>query len=385
MGVTPKTEGGHWCLLAGALWLVPFMVITVTVIHRPEKRSVTPLYHAAVTRWASHKALYDGPSGMNYLPTFVPIFAPFHALPLEIAEVLWRGTAMLGLAWGLAWLLDRRACDFPKQFALATLLCVPLCLGAIRNGQANAHLGAALLLAAGALRHERWWTAAWLLALSVALKPLGLAAVGLAFAAYPAMWWRLGITVSSIVALPLVFAPADYGLSQYQLALVNLKNCAEVTEHRFADLNGIFRTFGAPLSTKVSLAVRAGASLVFAASCWLVVRRTEAEERAVGWLAAAAGYLMLFNPMNEANSYVILAPALALWTLRFRTKNHSVVGWTLVGALATMSLLPNLLRPWLGNHFALAWHPFMTAVFLGLLCWWFGRSLMRTAPTPINS
>jgi hypothetical protein len=89
------------------------------------------------------------------------------------------------------------------------------------------------------------------------------------------------------------------------------------------------------------------------------------------WLyALATAYLMLFNPMTEANSYVILAPALGAWGayLIFSIDHYARrLGWAVVVMALSMSLLPNILRPFFGNYFALFWHPAMTLLFLGML------------------
>jgi hypothetical protein len=360
----------RWACFAGLLWLLPLLVITIMVIAQPLKRTVTPLYHESVERWQNQEPLYDGPSGMNYLPTFVPIFAPYHALPLRVADVLWRWTAMAGLACGLWGLVRRNPGEFSwRSFALVTLLGLPLCLSALRNGQANAHLGATLLLAALCLTAEYWWGASLLIALAVAIKPLGLAAVGLALVAFPLLWWRLGLAILLIVAIPFLIGPEPYVQSQFLDALHNIRQCSEVTQNRFADFNGLLRAFGIPLTGNISLLVRAGAGAALAVFCGGVVRKLPERERALTWLAVVACYLMLFNPMNESNSYVIFGPMAALWTWRFVQTGRRHLAWTFIIMLATMSLLPNLLRHWLGNYFALAWHPAMTIIFLGIVIW----------------
>ena len=79
---------------------------------------------------------------------------------------------------------------------------------------------------------------------------------------------------------------------------------------------------------------------------------------------------MLFNPMNEVNSYVIFAPALATfgtWYLSAEASRN--IGWAMVLMAFTMGVLPELLRKYCGNSFALWWHPTMTVAFLALIVW----------------
>jgi hypothetical protein len=97
------------------------------------------------------------------------------------------------------------------------------------------------------------------------------------------------------------------------------------------------------------------------------------------WLyALATAYLMLFNPMNEENSYSILAPALGAWAAFFlfslEGRNARGLGWAIVSMALSMGLLPNIVRPLFGNYFALFWHPFMTLVFIALLGYFVWRS-----------
>ena len=86
---------------------------------------------------------------------------------------------------------------------------------------------------------------------------------------------------------------------------------------------------------------------------------------------------MLFNPMTESNSYVALGPPLALWSRSLFSAGCPVRAWVLAGAAVTMGLLPTLLRPWLGNSFALAWFPLMAVVFLGVAASWLWRESAR--------
>jgi alpha-1,2-mannosyltransferase len=360
---TPVAAGWKWFGLA--LWAVPLLAISVIVILRPEHRAVTPLYHTAVAHWWARQPLYDGPAGMNYLPQFALLFSLFHALPLALGETLWRWAAVGGLTWGL-WRFVREETAAPKVFALVSLVAMPLTLGALRNGQANAHLGACLLLSASFLRSERWWPASLFLLLALAIKPLAVAAMGLAFAAFPGLWWRLAVGTVGLVAAPFLTGPWDYVAGQYASAWADLRECAAVTQHRFADLNGLLRTVGFPLTGGVSLAVRALAGALFFAGCWRAGRQRDSR-LALLWLGAAAAYLMLFNPMTEGNSYVVLAPALGLWAWQLTRSGEWCQAQAVAAMALTMGLLPELLRHWFGNAFSLAWHPAMTLLFVVLL------------------
>ena len=364
------SSAARWNAAAWALWMVPLLVICIAVVAKPGNHSLTSLYQDAVARWWSRKTLYAGPGGMNYLPQFAIFFTPYYLLGQAVGDILWRATAAGGLALGI--LLFCRApalAGRPGAFFWVSLLAMPLCLQALQFGQANAHLAAALLLAAWCLSAQRWWAAVVFLALATAIKPLGIAAIGLAWAAYPRLWWRLGAGLALLLALPFAFGPPGYVWSQYLACVDNLRQCSAVTEHRFADLNGLLRTFGIAMGGQASLLVRATAGMLLMILCWGFARRHPEPLRALVWLGATAGFLMLFNPMTEANSYAVVAPVLGLIAWRSFTRGERTVGWILASVALSMGLLPELLRPLFGNYFALAWYPAMTLGFLGLLAW----------------
>lgn len=357
-----------------ALWVVPMIVISIMVFLRPLKRTVTPLYHEATANWWTGAALYQGPSGMNYLPQFPILFTPFHAIPAPWGDIAWRLFSAALLVTGL-WRMLRLLFgpDGRKWFLGTSLLALPLSLGALRNGQANALLGALILHAVACLAARQWNRAAALIVLTLAVKPLGAVLILLAPVVYAPLRWRVPVGLAMLIGLPFLCAPTSYAIAQYQALGANLKDCSAINEHRFADLNGILRTFGTGLSPRVSNLVRAVAGLATAALWWFGARRLKEPQRAMWLLALTAGYLMVFNPMNESNSYVILAPALGLWAVCWlRDPATATHGWVLVAMTLSMGLLPESLRSIFGNRFSLIWHPTMTLAFgtlLALFVW----------------
>jgi len=412
---------------AVALWVVSMLVIAGMVIHDPRQRTVTiGSYHKSAQAWWSGESLYNGPAGMNYLPHFAILYSPFHFLPLRVSEVLWRLCAAAALGAGL-WQLTRElfAGESECPFLEATVLSLPLSLGALRNGNANAIFGGVTLLAIVALMQDRWWRAMGWMALAIALKPLGIVLLLLSAIYFSPVARRLPATVLALAGFPFLFASAGYVWSQYQEAWKDLRMCAVVTEHRFADLNGLLRTFGAPLPPGASTVTRVVFGALTAALWLWGARRLKGRWRHLWLYALATAYLMLFNPMTEANSYVILAPALAAWAVcliqrspqdrRQEATPHpnplpapssrgegedlaggarrvvhpmdcSVyhpelkqkgLGWALALMALSMGLLPNSLRPFFGNNFALFWHPLMTIAFIGALTWFVARGGAR--------
>lgn len=357
-------------------WLLPMLVISFLVGINPWHRSVTHLYHHAAAGWWAGKALYHGPGGMNYLPQFAVIFSPFHWLPVPVGDIVWRFCEAVVLAAGV-WRFqgEKFGGDIARDFLYASLLTMPLCLAALRNGQANAMLAALTLYAAACLPRRQWWSAAVLIVLALGIKPLGIVLLLLSAAVYAPLRWRLVPALAALALLPFMFAPSDYVIAQFHAFIANIRLCAVVHQDRFADIGGIVRTFGWEMPNGVSIITRVAAGGA-ALALWLAgARRLREPFRAMWLLALTACYLMLFNPMNEANSYVILAPALGLWAvaaLNFAPTRR--FGWFTAAISLSMSLLPNLVRPLFGNYFALFWHPVMTFVFICMLGYWVLRA-----------
>ena len=354
-----------------AVWLVPLLVISVPVALRPLARTVTPIYHGASAHWWAGADLYrGGPTDFNYLPVFALLFAPFHALPVPVGDLLWRALATGLLATGI-WRVVRAECGAaaPKAYLWASLLAMPACTGAMRNGQGSALFAGLVLHALVCTSRRQWWWAAALAALSVAARPLGLVLVLLAPAIYAPLRWRLAVCLGALAVLPFAFAPAAYVIGQHYAFADNIHACADYDTRYLADITGILRPFYSgdiPARVHSLMSLLAGAATL--GLCWCLARRLREPFRALWVLVLATGYLMLFNPMNEVNSYVIFGPALGLWAVfALRAESTRRSGWVLVAIAVSLEVLPRIFWPWLGKHFAPFWHPLMTVVVLGVL------------------
>lgn len=370
---TSIDERRGWRWAAYVLWIAPALVIAGLFAASPFARSVTPIYRIAAENWLAQRPLYTGPAGFNYLPSFPMLFSLLTPLPPIAGDILWRWLAFAGLACGL-WRhvesmssADRRH----RDFVLATLLSLPIAISALRNGQSSAHLAACLVLAATCLHRQQWWKGSWWLCLSLICKPLGIVAIGLAVAAYPRVRARVFLGTLVVLAIPFLAAPAHYVAGIYADFFANLVDCFDTGRRTFADINGVLMPFGLTLRGFSSLAVRVSLALLFAIAGARLVKYGSHIHRSMLWLALTACYIMLFTPMNEANSYVMLAPGLGLWAVWYKV--HRFCGRTAIVAAISSSVV--LLPSWVGalttidngNQFAKFWNPFMTLFFLALL------------------
>jgi len=354
------------------------IVIAAALFRDPLARSLDPLYRDAVDSWFAGEAVYRGSGGFNYLPPAILVYLPFSELPQPYGQILWRliAASLLGSGlWMLMGLQERPRRE--RGMLLLSCISLPLMLGALQTGQANALLAGALLHAAvGLQRRQMWRTAAWL-TFGVALKPILIAPIGLAVFMTPALLLPLLVLGSAWMALPFVGMNAETVLLQYRLSLANITDsCAHVTEDRFADINGLLRGFGTFLEQPASTVVRALAGALCAVSVLAVRRRHGIGPASVRyWLVMSTGYLMLCNPMSEANSYVMFAVPMALACWHWLGEGESTTdprraglwfGWCGIALLLLMGVGSELLRPVCGNAFDLRLMP-LAALALMLL------------------
>lgn len=360
--------------LAVGIWVLTTLVITVLVAAKPADRTLIPLYRSAVEAWSARADLYAGPLGMNYFPQFILAFGPFAALPTPWCDLLWRWVACAALGTGV-WRLVQISSTRRKAYTFfwATVLALPLCLGAMRNGQVNALFAAIWLHACVELARGRHRAAAGWIVASVICKPLGLVLLLLSVWRYPQLIRPVvGLTLLSAAVL-FVIAPPGYVLEQFAGCVTNLRECSEVVEDRFANLAGIARALSIDFPpAAASVAALIAAVATFAA--WIMVSHDLDEpERSLVLLALSAAYLMLFNPMNESNSYVIVAPVMVVMLLTILEANpHHVAARTIAWSVVVIGIGPELVRP-LAPNFSLWAKPLTVILFVLLILRHYGR------------
>lgn len=382
--------------LAWTLWATPVLIITIMIAVGLLNRGVTSHYHLAVTNWWLHQSIYTGSKGFNYLPTFVLFFSFFDWLPHTFSEILWRWVGAGGLFIGL-WLFTGifATQNRYQAFIIVTILSLPLGVSALRNGQSSAHLAASLVLAAWYLHNHRlWWGTFWL-SMALVCKPLAIPAIGLAVVMFPGLWWRIAIGGIAALICPYAFAPVSYVNDLYASLAVNLTDCFDPIgpgRRTFADLNALLKIFDIRLSGLSSLIVGTTTGIAMAIGCWFVRGAGAGIRKAMLWLALSGIHIMLFTPMNENNSYVILSPSFGLWALWFLANGHKRLAQTVAAMSLTMLFLPDLVGIAYGinrgNEFAKFLYPLMTVLFLGVLLPQIKQMVIRmpkNSPDRLNS
>ena len=317
---------------AWALWVVVFMAFTIVTIARPEFRSQTTAYRNASKNWLSGQNIYTQREGeMNYLPQFAILFSPFAGLSKPAGDALWR-LLQMGVYVSSIQRLAGAAQSGPKNlFLLVSLLALPASLGSAMNGQSN-------MLLAGAMAHatvdliggRRWGVVAWLM-LGLVAKPIAIVMILLLAAADFRMILPLVGGMMLTLSAPWMFDSILQVVGHYKAWYEQLSTLAMSDEHRFDDIRGLLRTLNIFFPMAVSLPIRVGAACGTLA-LWLVgSRRLMQPNRAFALLGLSAGYMMLFNPRTESNSYVILSHAIGVLTARLLVVEQRRIGWLLAG------------------------------------------------------
>ncbi len=353
--------------IAIAIWIVTFLVIAFMVYKDPVKRSVLPVYYNAVSNWLTQQDLYGNVLSFHYLPQFVYVYLPFYLLGVPIGDILWRGLSLSVLVSGIfVFIRDNLPGKWAVYFLIVTLLAVTPSIGALRNGQANLVFSGLCVWSTIFLIRSQWWRCSICLGLLVAIKQIGIIIALLAIVAYPALIWRFALILIGLLAMPFLSADPAYALSQYKGALKEMGGLA-ATKKSFADINGLLRAIGLQLEGLYSVVVRAVAGMLTLVS-WLYLRmRLQQPLLAIGFLGLATSYLMVFHPMTEQNSYVILAPAIALTTI-YLLQNETIkwIAIILMVICISLGLLPELVRRWYPN-LGLWFKPLCAIIYLVLL------------------
>lgn len=347
------------------------LVICAMVYMNPVKRSVMPAYHGAVTNWAAGNDLYrpgvQVGGEFHYLPQFAIVFTPFHLIPSPYGDILWRVLSAALLATGVLRLVRLL---FPEQagrsFFVASALVVLPGLAALRNGQANVMVAACFVHAAASIARGQWMPAALAVAGSLVAKPVSLVFLVMSLS-YRRVIFPLLVILAVMAVLPFFFAEMGYVIGQYRLFLENVSSKVSVSEYRFADLTGLLRAIGLDLIPGMSFPVRLLAG-IGTLGLWLAGGRAKEEpHRALLLLASTSSYLMLFNPMTEVNSYIIAAPAVALYALLLmQNRAGRLPGWTCVFICVSVGIFPEVFRG-LDRDFGLWWDPLAMLLFYAVI------------------
>lgn len=323
----------NWHRIAAITLWVTFALAIAAYVALDGRRTVTPTYRIAGTAWFAGGRLYNDATdigGFLYFPHAALLFAPFAALPHSVGEALWRvlGLALLASGlWRFAGLIsaERRA----RLFLLFTLLCLPATVSSARNGQMNLHMVGLMLHATADVAIGVWWRAALSLTIGLALKPHTIVMAALVGALYPGTRGWFVAWIGLAAAGPFLLQRPCYVIEQYVACFHRVVFATMPVTDTWSDLRGLLLRLDIQVSNDRLIFLRLAAALP---TLWLafIARRHGPAWAAVHLFTLAAAYMMIFIPRTEANSYVILAPAVGAIAALAAAHGRSAAFWALV-------------------------------------------------------
>jgi hypothetical protein len=273
----------------------------------------------------------------------------------------------------------------PWQVLGVTFVAVWFSLKAnLPDGQAQVVITGSLLHAAADLKQTRWLPAAAQLALAVAIKPIALTAMGLAFVVYPPLRKWLLLTTLFAALLPFQYPDPNYVVTVYRTALMKLLFASSPERGAWpwlADISTLLDAVGLPLNVICQLMLRVVAAL---ATLAIAIRARILDQWSTSFvlLTLSLVYLTLFNPRSESVSYVALTPAIGLSAgILLSRSSLAALGWLLLVAGVALGVpWGRSIDPWLKPAIALIYFALIaSAVVWRYRAQWLGYPAIATA------
>lgn len=317
----------RWEKTALVVWSLILLFVCVRAFLRPTERTVYPIFSNSAQLWWNSQDLYEPQSpetlqsGYRYSPTFAILFTPLALLPDSIGGVLWRLLSTAALLASLAWLARSvlPSALSRNQFAWLTLLCVPLSVQSLNNGQANVIVIALMLATVTAVREDRWNLASTLMALAVVCKVYPIALGLLLILLFPRqLLMRMSLALVASLLAPFLLQHPDYAIDQHEkwleLLLADDRTTA-LPRNKHRDLWLLIETFGIPMSRRSYALLQVLGGVGIAALCWCRQRQGWTEKMLLtSTLALGVAWMIVLGPVVEASTFLLLAPSLA-WSI----------------------------------------------------------------------
>jgi hypothetical protein len=379
--VRPTTWTGPWPAssrlfdVAILLWLIFAAALTVKGLLNPLEHTNYTAYESGGTRWWAELNTYDEATGVDYRygPAFTVLLTPLVSLPFWLGGLVFAWLNLVVFYFALralirhvlpgTWSPDQQAAYF-----LLLLLAGTRMHWAI---QINPTLISLVAFAAVAIVEQRWWWAAFLLALPVHIKVYPVAVAMLLVACWPRqLGWRFAVSLVLVGLVPFLTKPPSYVWSQYQEWFNVLFGRAQI-RHVYRDAWTIWEMVYPPVSVAAYQVLQLAMAAVTLGLCLWQKRRGVANATLVTFVVAIwLVWQMVFGPAIERNTFGLIAP-MTCWgvVLAFEEKRGRI--WTGAAYLLTAVLANGNVERALVPLFQCA-HPVGVLLFAGWLVWWAG-------------
>lgn len=347
----PYSAGRDALTIVLLFWGALGIVGAIKLGSHPYRHSSFFIYQAGAEAWLAGGSPYDPspyppearidePPLFRYSPPFAAAMAPFAALPIRLASVLW----VLGSLGALLYACRRlfRAVEGPDGTKNEEAVFLVVALGgAIRptlSGNAHVLAAACTVFAAAAVIERKYWQAAFALPFAIFAKAAPLVFGGLLALAKPwATIPRFCVALLAAAATPiLIHGPSD-ARAVYARWFSHLAESNAERWPSFRDLWLVWETSGIPFSLNGYRALQAGLGLLTLAAV-VVFARSSAPwpRRVLAITGLAQAYLLLCGPAVEFTQFVVIAPWLGLALIHARRSGRDI---GLAAAAATFALI----------------------------------------------
>jgi hypothetical protein len=323
----------QWAVIA---WVVVLSIISLRTMLSPRANSCYPIFSNAARNWIAGEDLYSigGPvnpdlDAFRYSPIVACALTPFTQLNDRFGGVIWRlinaGVLLLGIAWwcksALPLVLTR------GQKSLLCLLVLPVAIGSLNNGQANALVIGLLLMALAAVAESRWNIAGVCLALACLLKIYPIALGLLLLVLYPRqLTGRFLAALGLGLALPFALHDFTYVSGQYVSWFTCLRmddRHAFPVESAYRDLALFSRVWLKPISPEAFRFLEIESGAWMALMCHTAFQAGWSQKRLLALvLVLGSIWMTVFGPATESCTYILIGPALAWCILESRIQER---------------------------------------------------------------
>jgi hypothetical protein len=242
---------------------------------------------------------------------------------------------------------------------------IPGGAGVLRNGQFDAQMWALIAIGAAEIAIGRYWSAALILSVALAIKPTAIVHVLLMGALWPSVGARLLPFVLAILVLPFLFADHNFVWRLYFGLFARIGGAVQ-QPGQWNNMANAFAHFDMPISFTTMTMVGILAALATLAIGWTSRRRLPRPFAAFSIFSLATIYLLLFNPRTEGTGYIGLALVAApLASRMLLLEERRCIGAILIAVCVTLGvtgltpLTLQILGIWLKPSLAL-----LTAIFV---------------------
>jgi len=303
-----------------ALWIALFVAVGIKDLAYPDIHTVYPCYQDAALIWLAGGDLYDSATTgfmYRYGPAFAFSMTPLAVLPMALGGLLW-SWLNFGLFFATVGKLIQRGLPGNWHARHQAIFLSLVLLGTIRtiwSGQCNLLVFSLVALAMLAIQDQRWWGAAFLLAIPIHIKVWPLVPALLLIACWPRkLALRIPAAMLAIAAAPLATKPWSWVWRQY-VGWYELLRGPALIRHTYRDAWTLWEIVHEPVpaTAYMYLQVLSGAAVLLLC-LWQVRRGLSIQRRLLFVLVSWAAWQMTFGPATERTTFGLIAP-LSAWGL----------------------------------------------------------------------